>query len=170
MERLIIIVTVAFLIPSTVPLPDHKTTADYMEGLFHLELKLQPETLERRGSQGASGVMQLEKAISDKSQNQTCAQDLKSEPQTSPCKGEATSQQKKTATVMDPVQKGNTSPQGQNRKVGFIHSSGGSGELYDKSSTATLRSPSPATGSKTHENIDSNEKPQKNSPPSSYRK
>lgn len=33
------------------PLPDHKTTADYMEGLFHLELKLQPETGDRRAAQ-----------------------------------------------------------------------------------------------------------------------
>jgi hypothetical protein len=30
-----------------VPLPEHKTTADYMEGLFQLELKLKPEKEEK---------------------------------------------------------------------------------------------------------------------------
>ncbi|CAL8081835.1 unnamed protein product [Orchesella dallaii] len=81
-----------------VPLPDHKTTADYMEGLFHLELKLQPETMERRGSQGAGPVSIQEKLSVEMIQESGIMDGLKLKSQVSPVSDGVTSQNQKTAS------------------------------------------------------------------------
>lgn len=54
----------------TVPLPEHKTTADYMEGLFHLELKLKQEKSEKETNTSARSSPDLLQSLPKSDGNQ----------------------------------------------------------------------------------------------------
>lgn len=166
------------------PLPDHKTTADYMEGLFHLELKLQPDvsTETRRGSQSQQGaaVGNLEKAVADhkKSQNFTSSELSSSQRKQSlsshvveEVPTTTTSQKQKTATGPADPQYNAQSNQPMMKNQDFSHSPNGSvhNENYVMASSDSTEAPV-SPNAKSQENNEQKMQPNAANATASYRR
>lgn len=171
-----------YFICVVVPLPDHKTTADYMEGLFHLELKLQPDISPetRRGSQSQQGaVANLEKAVADNKKSQSfTSSDLSSSQRRQPSPHvveevpTTTSQKQKTATGPTDPQYNGQNNQAMMKTQDFSHSPNVSvhSENYLMASPDSTEAPVQTPNAKSQENNEQKMQPNSANITASYRR
>lgn len=139
-----------------------------MEGLFHLELKLQPDTPERRGSLGTTAAITVEKLLTEKCQIQSSPDDFNSEHQASLSPQETLSHTQKTGMVTalkDTMEQSHPQCTALSRSPEFSHSPNGTlrSQSYEASPNSAF---SPVVNTKKGEMNESGEK----TTPASYRR